>query len=56
MRDSTLFRHYAQQCRLLADAMPEHRTTLLEMALAWEECANAAENDPEGEDAGQSTQ
>jgi hypothetical protein len=56
MRDSTLFRHYAQQCRLLAVAMPEHRTTLLDMALAWEECANAAENDPEAEDAGQSTQ
>ena len=56
MRNSILFRHYAQQCRLLAEAMPEHRTALLDMALAWEECADAAENDPDTDGTDQSMQ
>jgi hypothetical protein len=56
MRNSILFKHYAEQCRLLADAMPEHRTTLLDMALAWENCADAAENDPDENAIDQSTQ
>jgi hypothetical protein len=56
MRNSILFRHYAEQCRLLADAMPEHRKTLLDMAAAWEECADSAESDPDQDDPDQSTQ
>jgi hypothetical protein len=56
MRNSILFRHYAEQCRLLADAMPEHRTTLLDMALAWQACADAAENEPDEDGSDQKTQ
>jgi hypothetical protein len=47
MTDPQLFRHYAQECRRLADLMPEHRTTLLDMARAWSACADAADADPE---------
>lgn len=56
MRNSILFRHYAEQCRELADTMPEHRTTLLDMALAWETCAETAENDPDTDLSGAPTQ
>lgn len=56
MRNSILFRHYAEQCRLLADAMPEHRKTLLDMALAWENCADIAEDDPDQDGIDQTTQ
>jgi hypothetical protein len=56
MRNSILFSHYAEQCRQMADAMPEHRRTLLDMAQAWLALAEATENDPDGERAEQKTQ
>jgi len=44
MSDSTTFRKYAQECRRLAEQMkPEHRATLLEIAEAWNRCAEDAE-------------
>lgn len=43
MRDSKTFRKYAEECRRLANKMPEHKSALLEMAEAWLACANAAE-------------
>jgi NDP-sugar pyrophosphorylase family protein len=55
MRNSVLFRHYAEQCRLLAESMPEHRSALLEMERAWRALAEAIEDDP-GTDRDQETQ
>src|ERR671937_584478 len=43
MRDVNTYRRYAEECRRLADKMPEHRKALLEMAEAWLACAAAAE-------------
>ena len=43
MRDPKTFRKYAEECRRLADKMPQHKATLLEMADAWLACANAAD-------------
>jgi hypothetical protein len=43
MRNSMKFRNYAQECRRLAKQMkPEHRATLLEIADAWDRCADEA--------------
>jgi hypothetical protein len=45
MSDSRTFRKYAQECRRLAKQMkPEHRPTLLEIAEAWERCAEEADS------------
>jgi hypothetical protein len=41
MRDPKIFRKYAEECRRLATKMPQHETTLLEMADAWLACADA---------------
>jgi hypothetical protein len=44
MRDSITFRRYAEECRRLSKHMkPEHRATLLEIAEAWDRCAEEAE-------------
>ena len=44
MEDATKFRRYAEDCRRLAKSMkPEHKATLLEIADAWDECAEEAE-------------
>jgi hypothetical protein len=43
MRDPTTFKKYADECRRLAAKMPQHKTTLLEMADAWLACADAAD-------------
>jgi hypothetical protein len=44
MKDVIKFREYAEDCRRLAKSMkPEHKTTLLEMADAWERVAKEAE-------------
>jgi hypothetical protein len=38
------YREYAEECRNLAKtANPEHKKTLLEIAAAWERCANEAQ-------------
>jgi hypothetical protein len=50
MRDPKAFRKYAEECRRLANKMPEHRTALLEMAEAWLACATAAEGTANGSD------
>jgi hypothetical protein len=43
MKDSIKFRSYAEDCRRLAKQMkPEHRATLLEIAEAWDRCAEEA--------------
>jgi hypothetical protein len=44
MKDSTKFRKYAEECRQLSKHMrPEHQATLLEIADAWDQCAQEAE-------------
>jgi hypothetical protein len=44
MEDATKFRRYAEDCRRLAKSMkPEHKAMLLEIADAWDECAEEAE-------------
>jgi hypothetical protein len=45
MRDPTMFRKYAEECRNLARTMPQHKETLLQMADAWMACAEAAEKE-----------
>jgi len=43
MKDSIKFRSYAEECRRLAKQMkPEHKATLLEIAEAWDRCAQEA--------------
>jgi hypothetical protein len=59
MRESIKFRRYAEDCRRLAKYMkPEHRTTLLEIAEAWDRCAETAErgarNGARGDDSDES--
>jgi hypothetical protein len=45
MQNPAKFREYAEECRKLAtNAKPEHRQKLLEIAKAWEECANELES------------
>jgi hypothetical protein len=41
--DPIEFRRYAEECRRLANDMPAHRATLLEIAEAWIVCAERAE-------------
>ena len=48
MRDPEIFRKYAEECERLATKMPQHKTTLLEMAEAWLACANAADAQANG--------
>jgi hypothetical protein len=45
MRDPKTFRKYADECRRLALALPQHKETLLQMAEAWTACAAEAEKD-----------
>jgi hypothetical protein len=42
MKDSVKFKRYAEECRRLANRMPEHKTILLEIADAWIHCAEDA--------------
>ena len=39
MRDRDSHRRYAEECRRLANTMPEHCSQLLEIAQAWLELA-----------------
>jgi len=48
MRDPTQYRKYAEECRRLTRAMPEHRQALLEMAQAWDAIAKEAERGRNG--------
>jgi hypothetical protein len=46
MKDVVKFREYADDCRRLAKSMePEHKTTLLEIADAWERVAEERERE-----------
>ena len=46
MKDVIKFREYAEDCRRLAKSMkPEHKSTLLEIADAWERVAKEAERE-----------
>ena len=46
MNDAIKFRGYAEDCRRLANSMkPEHKATLLEIADAWDQCAEEAERE-----------
>jgi hypothetical protein len=46
MEDIEKFRQYAEECRRLAKSMkPEHKATLLEIAEAWDQCAEEAEGE-----------
>jgi hypothetical protein len=40
MEEVTKFKQYAEECRRLAKAMPEHEAALLEIAQAWDVCAS----------------
>lgn len=55
MQDPARFRKYAEECRRLAQtSAPEHRTTLLQIAAAWTECADDAERNRREKPDGQS--
>ena len=43
MQDARTYRQYADECRALANTMPEHRAKLLDMAAVWDELAKKAE-------------
>jgi hypothetical protein len=44
MKDFIKLKGYAEDCRRLAKVMkPEHKATLLEIADAWDQCAEEAE-------------
>jgi hypothetical protein len=46
MEDLEKFRKYAEECRRLAKSMKsEHKATLLEIAEAWDQCAEEAERE-----------
>jgi hypothetical protein len=46
MKDFLKFRAYAEDCRRLAKSMkPELKATLLEIAEAWDQCAEEAERE-----------
>jgi hypothetical protein len=46
MKDVMKFREYAEDCRRLSKNMkPEHKATLLEIADAWDQCADEAERE-----------
>ena len=44
MRDRDTYRRFAEECRRLANTMPEHRAQLLEIAQAWLELADEGES------------
>jgi len=43
MQDAQTYRKYAEECRKLAQSMPEHRAKLLDMAAVWTRLAEKAE-------------
>jgi hypothetical protein len=46
MKDVIKFKQYAEDCRRLAKSMkPEHKAKLLEIATAWDRCAEEAERE-----------
>ncbi len=46
MADVQKFKKYAEDCRRLAKNMkPDHKATLLEIAEAWDRCAEEAERE-----------
>ena len=46
MEDIEKFRKYAEECRQLVKSMKsEHKPTLLEIAEAWDRCADEAERE-----------
>jgi hypothetical protein len=53
MQSPATFRAYAEECKRLANSMPEHRDALMQMADAWIVCAERAEKkDGEARDGG----
>jgi hypothetical protein len=52
MKDVMKFKSYAEDCRRLANTMkPEHKTTLLEIADAWDQVAEEGEREVGKDDA-----
>jgi hypothetical protein len=46
MRDGSTYKRYAEECRRLANVMPEeHRRTILEIGDAWTKLAQEAERE-----------
>jgi hypothetical protein len=43
MQNPATFRAYADECKRLANSMPQHKEALLQMADAWIACAERAE-------------
>lgn len=43
MQNANTYRQYAEECRKLAQSMPEHRQSLLDMAAVWIDLAGKAE-------------
>jgi hypothetical protein len=48
MQDAKTYRQYADECRKLAQSMPQQRQTLLEMAAVWTDLARRAETRENG--------
>jgi hypothetical protein len=48
MQDAQTYRQYAEECRKLAEAMPQHRVHLLDMAAVWASLAEKAERKTDG--------
>jgi hypothetical protein len=48
MQDARTYRQYAEECRKLAEAMPQHRANLLDMASVWANLAEKAEAKEKG--------
>jgi len=45
MQDAKTYKQYAEECRKLAQAMPQHRANLLSMAQVWDQLALKAEEE-----------
>lgn len=55
MQDAHTYRQYAEECRKLAEAMPQHRAHLLDMAAVWANLAEKADGKADGKDQTQDT-
>ena len=50
MQDAKTYRQYAEECRALANSMPEHKAKLLDMAALWIDLAAKAEAKEQNKD------
>jgi hypothetical protein len=43
MHNPVKYRKYAEECERLARVLPEHKESLLKIAIGWRQCAEEAE-------------